>query len=519
MSDRRGRIALWLFAVFVAAVHLLAIFEVVRATYSLIDDYRVFAISRIGAWPSFLLQMTADPTAPGAWIYRPFPDAMSWMISAAFREHPGGWHVVMIFVRLVSVGVAAVVARRSASSRTASCAAAAYFAFFPAIPEVNLIRVEIWLTLALALAFLGWIRVMRGGTSLLFVTGFVLATLSKEAVAPILVAMLVFAGGRVWRRSRFALVIASLALLNQVVRFGLIFTDPYSHPSNATSLIQGALWLGKILLLATTNVPLVPLILIAWIVLGFRALLREPGSFALGLTALLLISAAMAAAAPYRAIRYLCPTALFLVPLLALGVDETRHLIGDRMGEWMAIATMFCFAIFGGAQLVAQAASKRATTRADRVLLETAARAMARGQNIVILEDEDFERSFWMRAELVGVDPRWPFLSYVAQQYATHQPVVWPPPPGGPVNLTGLVRPGGRFLMNAGDGLLIPANPRHVPPYPVASLIDFREDDALYVPLWTFRNLARRVNPKFRYVYDLGEVEWPGYSWPLLRRR
>ena len=176
-------------------------------------------------------------------------------------------------------------------------------------------------------------------------------------------------------------------------------------------------------------------------------------------------------------------------------------------------------AIFGGAQLVAQAASKLATTRADRALLETAARAMARGQDVVILEDEDFERSFWMRAELVGVDPRWPFLSYVAQQYATHRPVVWPaPPPGGPVNLTGLVKPGGRFLMNGGDGLIIPANPMHVPPYPVASVIDFREDDALHVPLMTFRKLARRVNPKFRYVYDLGEVEWPGYSWPLLRK-
>src|SRR5205814_177985 len=167
-----------------------------------------------------------------------------------------------------------------------------------------------------------------------------------------------------------------------------------------------------------------------------------------------------------------------------------------------------------------QGASTRACSGADLRLLQEQASALSGGRDVVVIEDADFERGLWMRAELAGVDPRWPFLTYVAQQYAHDKPVVWPVPPAGPVNLTGLVQPRGRFMTSpvSADALIVDANPLVVPRgYEVVRQIDFRNDDALVPALEIFRRVARFINPKFRYSYDLGEVVFPGYSWPILR--
>jgi hypothetical protein len=152
--------------------------------------------------------------------------------------------------------------------------------------------------------------------------------------------------------------------------------------------------------------------------------------------------------------------------------------------------------------------------------LEEAARTMSRGGQVVVIDDADFERGFWIRAELVGVDPRWPFLTYVARQYAREAVVIWPAPPAGAVNLTGLVQPGGTFrsvppqARVTDNALIVDANPLVVPKgYIVVREIDFRGNGALA----GFQRAARYLNPKFRYEFDLGETPFPGYAWPILR--
>src|SRR5207253_1874688 len=107
--------------------------------------------------------------------------------------------------------------------------------------------------------------------------------------------------------------------------------------------------------------------------------------------------------------------------------------------DGVAYVTMLLFIVFGGAQLAAQAASMKNSTAADDQLLRYAASAMAGGRNVAMIEDYDFERAFWVRAELAGIDPRYPFITYVAHQASQGLPIVWPAPVTAPVNLTGSV--------------------------------------------------------------------------------
>jgi len=238
-----------------------------------------------------------------------------------------------------------------------------------------------------------------------------------------------------------------------------------------------------VLLLVATSFPLLSLLLAVLLALGGIALIRESK----GTAPLLALSLGMAIVAPYPAIRYEYPAALFLVPCLTLGVQQLR----ERVAQPVAAITIVLLAIFGGASLWAQAAAMRASSREDWRFLNEVASAFSVGHGIAIVDDPDFERSFWIRAELVGVDPRWPFLSYVARQYAEGKPVIWPKPPAGAVNLTGRVHPTASSL----DTLVTPANP------------------VVGVDRSAFTRFARILNPRFHYAVDLGHSPYPGHYW------
>jgi len=258
---------------------------------------------------------------------------------------------------------------------------------------------------------------------------------------------------------------------------------------------------------------------------------------AIGIAALLIAGLAMAVAAPYHAIRYVYPAALFAVPLLALGLEELGHLAGMRARNAGAATTMVLLAVFGGAALWAQAAAARASSRADWQLLQILATAFASGRDVVIIDDADFERSFWIRAELVGVDPRWPFLSSVARSYAAGKAVEWPPNPSGPVNLTGkrgMGETGARLLLVPKDfdfaklrdgAVIVPANPygdseSGVPAaLEIAERIDRRLTTRSARALDQFHRFVLRINQRHRFGRDLGETEFPGHYWVLLRLR
>jgi len=491
----------------IAIVYALVAIEAARCEYQLVNDYIAFSMIRIGAWPSSIVRSIFDLTAPGAWLYRPLPDAMAWLFATLFRAHPGAWHVVLIAVRLVSVGLAFAIAKETAASSAATAAGVAYFAFFAAIPEIDLLRAENWLIPALAAAFLGWLRLSRRGDGAVgwTVIAFVAATMSKEIAAPLTLALFVLLAPLLWRRggvARMAVAVMLAALLNQIARCVLMLSDPYARGSGSLldRLLPNAFWTAKVLLFAATSFPLLSVLLAALLALGGITLVRRSKGAAL----LLALSIGMAVAAPYPALRYAYPAALFLVPCVSLGVDELRRLASTRIADAAAAIAIVLLAIFGGASLWAQAAAMRASSRADWRLLHEVAGAFASGRDVVVIEDPDFERSFWIRAELVGVDPRWPFLSYVAKQYAEQKPVVWPKPPAGPVNLTRRVPavPNARFLTApkavAGDALVIPANPTN------------SEDRS------AFARFARLLNPRFHYAVDLGESPYPGHYWTIL---
>ncbi|HXH92525.1 MAG TPA: hypothetical protein VNN25_13165, partial [Thermoanaerobaculia bacterium] len=163
MRDQGGRAAVWLFVVLVAIVYGLVIAEVGRAEYSLVDDYRAFTLLHNGEARAVLWRTLADWRASDAWLYRPFPDTISYALASVLPSHPGVWRVILILIRLGCAGVVFAIARACTPSLAAAAAAAAYFAFFPAIPELHLLRVEGWLTLTLSIVTLNWIRFERGG--------------------------------------------------------------------------------------------------------------------------------------------------------------------------------------------------------------------------------------------------------------------------------------------------------------------------------------------------------------------
>jgi len=483
----------------IAIAYALVAIEAAQCRYLLVNDYIAFSMIRIGAWPGSIARSLFDASIP---LFRPFPDLMAWIFATLFRSEPGVWHVALIAVRLLSAGLAFAIARQFAISPAAAATGAAYFAFFPAIPEIDLLRAENWLIPALAAAFLGWLRLSRGGGGVAWTAiAFVAATMSKEVAAPLCAILFVLLAPLLWRRgaaSRAALAVMSAALLMQTARCALMLADPYAQRSGGLLLF----WTAKVLLLAATSFPLLSLLLAALLVLGGVALVRRSKGAAL----LLAVSIAMAVAAPYPAIRYAYPAALFLVPCVTLGVDELRRLARGRVADAAALATTLLLAVFGGANLWGQAVAMRASTQADWQLLERAASAFAAGTDVVVIEDPDFERALWIRAELVGVDPRWPFLTYVARQYAQQKPVVWPPPPAGAVNLTGLVpaSPRARFLLARAPiaGALV------IPGKPTAG--------GSFAPLDAFARFARLLNPRFHYAVDLGESPYPGHYWVIL---
>ena len=498
------------FALGVAITYGVIAWEISHAHYSLVSDYIDMTLIHGGWWPEGIVRQLWDFSSPGAWVYRPFADAASWIFGVRLQQHVGAWHVILIGIRLISVVLAYRVARITSKSEAAACVAAAYFAFFPAISEINLTRVETYAILMLAFAFYGLCRDAHGLTAAAFIG----ATMCKEVLAPVLIAFLAFAAAMFWRRGvrgRLVLLAMSIAALIQTAHFLLLYHAPYAQQRG--NLFDQTWWTVKILSLATTNFPLVPLLLAIWVTLGAVAFFRKRDSLSFATMALLILSVAMACRAPYPALRYLSPAALFLVPVLAAGIDESRKRMRS-ITDSLAYATLVFMIIFGGAVLCAQAASMRNSSNEDWRLLQTAARALASGRDVVMLEDYDFERAFWARAELVGVDPRASFVGYVSSQTSRGLPVQWPAPPISPVNLTGLVPSNSKARFSTARGLagvsrgalLIPANPQ------VRSVRD--DDDLVTRGATKFERVAKKLNPKFHYPFDLGEAVFPGTKWP-----
>lgn len=526
MAEPR-RVFVVTFVLGVVVVYGAVAIEISGAHYSLVSDYIEMANMHAGFWPAAILKRLVNPFDAGAWIYRPFADVVSWLLGVILEHHVGAWHALLIAFRLISVGAAYAVAR-TISGTCAAIVAAAYFAFFPAIPEVDLTRVETYLILTLSLAFYGYVRLARGGSGVwLTALAFIAATMSKEVVAPLMVLLFAFFVPVLWRRGTAggaALAAMALALLNDVVRFVLLFFEPYAvHRQGGmiSALAHQGFWVAKVLLLATTNVAIMPLLLLVWFALGAYALWRDR---AIAIGAMLLLSLAMAVIAPYPALRYLSPAAFFVVPLLAAGIEESRRRM-PKAADVCAYASLVLFIVFGGAQLAAQAASMKNSTTADDQLLRYAAGALARGRDVVMIEDYDFERAFWVRAELAGIDPRYPFITYVGYQSARNLPIVWPKPVAAPVNLTGAVaaNAAGRFatirppLHFVPGALVIPANPeiRTIAANAKPEMTFDARDDAMTHFLARFERFAHTTNPKFHFLFDLGEWPFPGSSWTV----
>src|SRR5438132_6145063 len=100
--------------------------EIAQSHYLLVSDYITITMIHGGWFPAAIAHRLIDPFAAGAWLYRPFADAMSWLLALLLERHVGAWHALLIGFRLVSACAGYAVAREFSRSAVASCVAASY---------------------------------------------------------------------------------------------------------------------------------------------------------------------------------------------------------------------------------------------------------------------------------------------------------------------------------------------------------------------------------------------------------
>ena len=106
---------------------------------------------------------------------------------------------------------------------------------------------------------------------------------------------------------------------------------------------------------------------------------------------------------PYRALRYLYPGAILLVPVMAYGYDALFRQ-KTRLKAWFfkyLVVAMFLFSLPG---IYAQALSMQVSSKADWAFLSYIVQQYSAGKDIVFVKDRDYERSIWAKSELLGVN-------------------------------------------------------------------------------------------------------------------
>lgn len=363
------------------ALAYLPLFAVLsQANYNpLVNDHRPYARTTGGLWPGALLGQL-NPFDAGGWLYRPLPEALEWGLSEIFRGWPGGWHCVVLGFRVLMVALVWRLSGYLSTSAATRAAVTSFAALFPSFPESQLIYAEMQIVPVVAAVLLGLARLCPmdeppRALVAMTATAFVLLTLCKEILAPL--SAVLFLGLllalRPWRRRaglRLASGVMGLALLLQGLRCLRAVAAPYARQAEIVergAAVQKNLeWFLDRTFLWTTNLPLTSVVLA-------------------GLVALASLVAVMAVylASPYRALRYVYPAAVLLVPVLALGLD----VLGARWPKARTGVAVFLVTVLfalNAPVLWSQAVANRTSTDSDWALLEYLARRRAKGADLAL---------------------------------------------------------------------------------------------------------------------------------------
>ncbi|MBF8278297.1 MAG: hypothetical protein HW406_1800 [Candidatus Brocadiaceae bacterium] len=504
------------------AAYIPAMILVQQCEYFLVNDFRPYHISCFEDWTQRLLSYF-NPFAATVWLHRPVPESFEWASSLIFKGYPGIWHVVSLSFRLLTIALVWILLGCFRCSNHARIIGTLFIAFFPAFPESQLIFAETLLIPFLLITYIGVIVLYkeagtRGArTSLAVMTSasFILMTLCKEILAPLSFTFLVFFYPVLWRRQktlfRAFYTVMSLATLLQLERCYLTIFQPYAQGGenaghSPMSAITNLVWIVGDSFLLRTNIAPTTILLFLFTIVGFyqlaRAFTGKQPSRGVGLLCVIsfVITVVIHLLTPYRALRYLYPGAVLLVPAMAYGYDALLP-ASTRLKSWifkyLAIA-LFLFSLPG---IYAQALSMQASSKADWAFLSYIVQQYSAGKDIVFVKEPDYERSIWAKSELLGV------------------------------NLTGQLRTGNNgHILEVESGIDFQSiNPNSIVVFtPVMNpdknkkdllslkidkTFDFTKQGTPYTVLSRIQSLTKTFNPFYRFLAEGGSTPFPGHYW------
>lgn len=504
------------------AAYIPAMILVQQCEYFLVNDFRPYHISCFEDWTQRLFSYF-NPFDATIWLHRPVPESFEWASSLIFKGHPGLWHVVSLSFRLLTIALVWILLGCFRCSNHARIIGTLFIAFFPAFPESQLIFAETLLIPFLLITYIGVAVLYKdtgthgARTSLAVMTSasFVLMTLCKEILAPLSFTFLVFFYPVLWRRRkplfRAFYTVMSLATLLQLERCYMTIFQPYAQGSenaghSPMAVITNLLWIVGDSFLLRTNIAPTTILLFLFTVVGFYQLVRmftgKQLSRGVGLLCVIsfVITVVIHLLTPYRALRYLYPGAILLVPVMAYGYDVLLP-ASIRLKAWVFRYLVVAMFLFSLPVIYAQALSMRASSKADWAFLSYIVQQYSAGKDIVFVKDMDYERSIWAKSELLGV------------------------------NLTGLLRKGnnGHILEVERSIDFKYINPNSIVVFtPVMNpdknkggllslkidkTFDFTKQGTLYALLSRIQSLSKTFNPFYRFLAEGGSTPFPGHYW------
>ncbi|MBI5307098.1 MAG: hypothetical protein HZB37_01850 [Planctomycetes bacterium] len=398
-----------------------------------------------------------------------------------------------------------------------------FIAFFPAFPESQLIFAETLLIPFLLITYIGVVVLYKeAGThstrtslAVIATASFILTTLCKETLAPLSFTFLVFFYPVLWKRQKYLFrvfySIMSLATMLQLERCYLTVFQPYAQGGenaghSPMAVITNLLWILGDTFLLRTNIAPTTILLFLFTAVGFYQLARafngKQRSRGVGLLCIIsfVITVVIHLLTPYRALRYLYPGAVLLVPAMAYGYDALLP-ASTRLKSWvfkyLAVA-LFLFSLSG---MYAQALSMQVSSKADWAFLSYIAQQYSTGKYLVFVKELDYERSIWAKSELRGV------------------------------NLTGQLRMGNTgHILEVERGIdFTYINPNSIVVFtPVMNpdknkgyrlslkidkTFDFTKQGTVYAVLSRIQSLAKAFNPFYRFLAEGGSSPFPGHYW------
>ncbi len=521
MNPRSKSGAIPLLCIFIAFIPAMILVQ--QCEYFLVNDFRPYDRSFQGGWLHIILSCF-NPFNTTVWLHRPLPESFEWLSSLIFKGHPGLWHVVALSFRLLIIALVWVFLGCFKCSNHARIIGTLFISFFPSFPESQLIFAETVLIPFLLITYIGLVVLYKdegmhdSKTSIATITAvsFILTTLCKEILAPLSLAFLIFFYPLLWKRQRYLFrslyALMSLATLLQLQRCYLTIFQPYAQGDgnnghSLTAIFTNFIWIFADSFLVRTNVAPTSILLFFFFAIGFYQLARvgkDKRPF-LNLELFCIVSFGLSVAihllTPYKALRYLYPGAVLLVPIIARGYDAS-FLTNTKQKTWIfkyLVATMFLFGLPG---IYAQALSMQVSSTGDWAFLTYIVQQYSAGKDIVFINNvENYERSVWTKAELYGV------------------------------NLTGQLKLGnnGRILdvessidfkqLNP-NSIIVNApirrsdkNKLAVPSLVADKKFDFTKQGVPYLLLSYTQTFVKKINPLYQFVAEAGSTKFPGHYW------